>query len=134
MTAHRILQLNGIATALSGVAMLVARPVLYPLFGLESPLLLDAIAVGFLAYAGALIVVARQPQVGRRSLLVFTALDALYVAASIVIVIAFWSQFTPMARTLIVATALVVEVFATLQFRARKQVDLFKDPLRSHAV
>jgi hypothetical protein len=122
MTANRILQMNGTATALTAIAMLAARSILYPLFGLESPLLVDATAVGFLAYATALIVVARRPQIGRGSLVAFAAGDALYVAASIVMVVAFWSRMTPIARTLIIATAFIVEIFATLQYRASKQL------------
>jgi hypothetical protein len=53
MTANRILQMNGTATALTAIAMLAARSILYPLFGLESPLLVDATAVGFLAVQSA---------------------------------------------------------------------------------
>jgi hypothetical protein len=30
----------------------------------------------------------------------------------------FWTQFTPLARVLVSAVALVVEVFAALQYRA----------------
>jgi hypothetical protein len=118
MSSHRILQVNAISTAGCAVAMLAARGLLYPVFGLDTPILLDAIAVAFIVYAGALVLAARQRPVGRQALLAFTVADAVWVAASAVVLIAYWGQLTPVGRFLIVAVAIVVDVFATLQFRA----------------
>ena len=56
--------------------------------------------------------------VDRPTLLAFTAADALWVAGSAVVLLLFWSQFTPLARTLVIVVALAVDVFATLQYRA----------------
>jgi hypothetical protein len=72
------------------VGTLSTRSSLHSLFGLDTPILLDVVAVGLLAYAGAL------------ALLLF------------------WTQLTPMARALVIAVDLVVEVFAILRFRAAK--------------
>ncbi len=55
MTSNRILQINATATAATGLAMLAARGFLPPLFGLGSPILLDLIAIFFLAYAAGLL-------------------------------------------------------------------------------
>jgi CHASE2 domain-containing sensor protein len=118
MTPNRILQLNGLFTAAGGAGMLAARGALYPHFGLETPLVLDVLALGLLAYAGALLLAARRPTVDRPTLLVFTAADALWVAGSAVTLLLLWSQFTPVARILVIVVALAVEVFATLQYRA----------------
>jgi hypothetical protein len=122
MTSHRILQLNSISTAACAFAMLATRGSLYTFFGLDTPLLLDALAAGLLLYAGALALAARRQPVTRQALMAFTVADALWVVASAVVLLAFWGQLAPVARVAIVAVGLVVEVFATLQFRAARQV------------
>ena len=118
MTSHRILQLNAVSTALCAVAMLGARNVLPPLFGLDSPVLLDVVAIGLLAYAGMLALAAYRRPVTRQALLAFTVADALWVAASVLVLLLFWAELAAVARFLVIAVALVVEFFATLQFRA----------------
>jgi hypothetical protein len=120
MTPHRILQLNALSTAACAVAMLVTRGTLYSFFGLEAPLMLDVLAIGLLAYAGALALAARRQPVGRQALMFFTVADGVWVAASAMVLLMFWSQLAPVARVLIIAAALVVEIFATLHFRAAR--------------
>jgi hypothetical protein len=118
MTSHRILQLNAASTAACAAAMLVARGQLHGFFGLQSPILLDILALGFLAYAAALGLAAHRRPVSRAALMFFTIADAIWVGASVVVLLLFWGQLTPIARLLVVAVGLVVEIFATLQFRA----------------
>ncbi len=118
MNAHRILQINALSTSMSAIAMLVARGVLYPLFGLESPLLLDVVAVAFLVYAAALVVAARRRPVDPQALIVFSIADGAWVVASAIALLLFWPQLHVFGRVLIIAVALIVEVFATLQYRA----------------
>ena len=48
----------------------------------------------------------------------FTVADAAWVVGSAVALALFWSEFTPLARALVIAVALAVEVLATLQYRA----------------
>jgi F0F1-type ATP synthase membrane subunit c/vacuolar-type H+-ATPase subunit K len=118
MTPHRILQINALATAASAVALLAGRGILPRFFGLSSPLLLDIVAVGFLIYAGALALAAARRPVQRQALIAFAIADAAWVVGSAVALLMFWPQLEPLGRILIVAVALVVEVFATLQYRA----------------
>jgi hypothetical protein len=118
MTPHRILQVNALSTAVSAVALLAGRGILPRFFGLASPVLLDVVAVGFLAYAAALALTARRRPVNRQALMAFAIADAVWVVASAAALLMFWQQMEPLGRILIVAVALVVEVFATLQFRA----------------
>jgi hypothetical protein len=122
MTSHRILQLNAVSTAACALGMLAARGTLFPLFGLDAPLLLDLLAVGLLAYAASLAWVAHRRPVTRQALMAFTVADVLWVAASAIVLLLFWSQLGAVARFLVIAVALVVEVFATLQFRAAGRV------------
>ena len=118
MTPHRILLLNALSTAACAIGMLATRGILYPHFGLDGPLVMDVLTVGLLAYAGALVAAALQGTVDRSTLMAFTAADALWVAGSAAALLICWSQFTPLARGLVTVVALVVEVFAALQYRA----------------
>ena len=118
MTSHRILQLNGVSTAACAAGLLAARGSLHPLFGLDTPMLLDGLAIGCLGYAGALILAARRRPVDRQVLMAFTIADAVWVGASAMVLVLFWSQMAPLARLLVIVAAIVVEIFATLQFRA----------------
>ena len=54
MTSHRILQLNAVSTAACGFGMLATRGTLHSFFGLDTPALLDLLALGLVLYAGAL--------------------------------------------------------------------------------
>jgi hypothetical protein len=122
MTSHRILLLNAISTAACGVGMLATREILPALFGLDGPMVLDALAVGLLLYAGLLAAAARQRPVTPRALMAFTVADVLWVVASAFVLLWFWADFAAIARFLVIAVALVVEVFATLQFRAAAKI------------
>jgi hypothetical protein len=121
MAPHRILGLNALATAGSALGMLATRGTLYTFFGLATPFLLDLLAVGLLAYAALLWHATRRP-ISRQTLMTFTAADALWVVASAVVLVLFWGQLDTIARLLVIAAAIVVEVFATLQFRAAGRV------------
>ena len=117
MNAHRILQLNAGATAGCAIGMIAARSVLPALFGLESSLLVDVTAVGLLAYAGALGLAAKGRDVSREAMLFFAVVDAAWVVGSAVVLMTFWAELAILARILVIAVALVVELFALLQFR-----------------
>jgi hypothetical protein len=123
MTAHRILLLNAVSTAACAVGMLLARGTLYSLFGLDTPMFLDVLAMGFLVYAGALTFAATRSTVNRSTLMAFTIADALWVGASAVVLLTFWGQLTTVAHLLVISTALIVEIFATLQFRAASRAN-----------
>jgi hypothetical protein len=122
MTSHRILQLNAVSTAACAVGMLAMREVLPALFGLDGPMLLDLLAVGLLLYAGLLAAAAHRRPVTRQALIAFTVADVVWVVASAIVLLLFWADFAAIARFLVIAVALVVEVFATLQFRAAGKV------------
>ncbi len=123
MTPHRILQLNALSTAACAIGMLISRGTLHTFFGLDTPLPLDVLAVGLLAYAGALGVTTRRGTIERSTLMAFAIVDGLWVAGSAVVLLLFWGQLTPVARVLVIAVALAVEVFATLQYlAARKEI------------
>ena len=77
--------------------------------------------MGLLGYAAALWMSARQPRVNRGTLLAFTVADGMWVVGSAVVLMLFWNQLAPIARLLVIAVAMVVDVFAMLQFRAARR-------------
>ena len=121
LTAHRTVLIDAVATATSGVVMLAARGILYPFFGLTSPLLFDIVAGTFIAYAAAIAVVAARPVISRAALMTIVGVNVASAVVSAAILIAFWADFHPVGRLLIAAVALIVEAFATLQFAAARR-------------
>lgn len=120
VTAHRAVLIDATATAATAVLLLAGRSLLYPYFGLSSPVLMDLTAVAFIAYAALIALVARRDVITRSTLLTIAGANVAYVAASVVLLVLFWGQLHPIGRTVIVAVALVVEAFAALQFVAAR--------------
>ena len=120
MTTNRILQLNALITAVSAIVMVAARPYLYPLFGLSSPLWLDVATGVFAVYAVLLVVAARRQVVPRAALWAFTIGDGACFLAGVGLLLVFWAEMNPIGRVLMILTALVVDGFAWAQFRAAR--------------
>ena len=68
--------------------------------------------------SAALWIVSRQDSISPRSLLVFALVDDAWVVGSAIALELFWVDMAPVARMMTIAIALVVAVFAILQFRA----------------
>ena len=122
LTAHRAVLIDAAATTATAVLMLAARGILFPYFGLSSPLLLDVAAAAFIVYAAIIGLVAARPAISRSALMTVAGANVLYVAASLAVLVTFWSQLHPVGRGLIVAVALAVEAFATLQYAAARRL------------
>jgi hypothetical protein len=122
LTPHFVLGIDAAATTATALLMLAARSMLYPYFGLPSPLLLDITAMAFLVYAGIIAMAARRPMISRTALITTAAANAAYVVASIVALMLFWSELEPIGRGLLFIVALAVEAFATLQLAAARRV------------
>lgn len=120
MTANRLLQLNAVITAVCAAGMLAARPYLYPLFGLSSPLWLDVATAVFIVYAVALGAAASRHRVPRAALWAFTISDGMCFVLGLLLLVMFWSELTPIARLLLVMTTIVVDGFSIAQFKAAK--------------
>lgn len=116
MTARSIMLANASFSGVSAVFIFVGREWLHPLFALESSALLVAIAAGLALYAGSLALEARR-EPDRRALLTAAILDAGWVVGSAIVLIAAWTHLEPAARVLLIAAAIIVEIFATLQYR-----------------
>jgi len=96
--------------------LITAREALHPLFALSSPSpsLLTAIGLVLLLYAGTLVLEARREPPLRYALLTAAALDAGWIVGSVIVLLLAWPSLAPAGRALIIAAALIVEVFAFL--------------------
>jgi CHASE2 domain-containing sensor protein len=122
MTARSVMFANASFSAASAVFILAARNTLTPLFALDSPVLLIGLAAALVLYAGALVIEARREPPDRRALLTAAILDAGWVLGSAVVLVLAWTELAPLARVLIIVAAVIVELFATLQFRAARSI------------
>jgi hypothetical protein len=71
-------------------------------------------------YAIALVAAARLRTVPRVALWAFTIGDGMCFALGLLLLVAFWSEITPIARVLLAVTAIVVDVFSIAQFKAAR--------------
>lgn len=122
LTAHRALWIDAAATTATAVLMLVLRGLLFPYFGLSSPLLLDLTAGAFILYAVVIARVAARPVISRIALMTVAGANIGYVVASMTVLVTFWSELQPLGRGLIVVVALAVEAFAMLQVIAARRL------------
>ncbi len=122
LTPRHTLLIDAAATTATGLLMLAGRGLLYPYFGLESPLVLDLTAIAFIVYAAIIAFAARQDEVSRAVLMTTAAANVGYVLASAVVLLMFWPELQPIGRALIVVIAIAVEGFATLQFAAGRRL------------
>ena len=120
MTARQTLLANATFTAASAIVLIAARDVLYPLFALNSPTLLTSIGIVLLLYAATLVLEARRVPPQRYALIAAALLDAGWVVGSVIVLLVAWPALAPSGRLLIIAAALIVELFAFLQFRASR--------------
>lgn len=122
LTAHRAVLIDAAATSVTALLMLAARGLLFPYFGLSSPLLLDLTAAAFIVYAAIIGLMAARPAISGSALMTIAGANVAYVVASLAVLVMFWSELHPIGRGLIVAVAVAVEGFATLQFMAARRL------------
>ena len=122
LTAHRAVLIDAVATTATAVLMLAARSVLYPYFGLSSPLVLDIAAAAFVVYAAVIGLAATRPIITRPTLMTIAGANIGYVIASVAVLITFWSALHPAGRAMIGVVALAVEGFAMAQLTAARRL------------
>lgn len=111
--------LNALFSAACGLAMLAAPQPLAEAIGLPWPLALSVIGVGLLVFALQLVWVGRR---GRRDwALVSTLEDFAWVAATPVVLVWLWPEFTALGVAALVLVAVLVDVLGTWQWLALRR-------------
>jgi hypothetical protein len=117
-----VLKLDAIVTGANGAAYLIAAGPLGDLLGL-SPALLRGTGAFLLAFAAAVYVTATRTPIPRPAVCAIVAVNALWVADSVVAAINGWGTPNTVGTVWIVLQAVVVAAFAELQLAGLKRRD-----------
>jgi hypothetical protein len=109
------LKLDAVATGALGVLSLVSGPLLNDLLGTPVALLWPT-GLFLIAYAAAIWVTAVRPTINRAAAWAAVVLNLLWVADSVVLVVAGWLPLTVLGTAFVVVQAVAVLLFADLQF------------------
>ena len=115
MLLRQTLLVNGIATAMTGVAALLGAPWLASILGPMAPELLAIIGAGLVVFAGVLLAQARRARIDSRVAWTIAAMDVAWVLGSVAVVEA--GVLTVAGNVIVAAVAAVVLVFAVLEIR-----------------
>lgn len=123
------LRLDAAASGALGVLLAAGGGVLDELLGIPTAVL---VAVGgfLVAYAAALWLIGARPEVSRPAVRLVAAGNLLWVAASVVAVVAGWWSPTALGTGLLIAQAAAVALFAGLQLTALRRVHPAAEPRR----
>ncbi len=120
VSLRTVLRLDSAVTGANGAAYLLAAGPLGDLLGLDA-VLLRVLGVVLLAFATVVWLTAARPVVPRAAVRAIVAINAAWVAASVVVAIGGWTSPTVAGAVWIVAQAIVVAGFAELQVAALKR-------------
>ena len=118
---RRALAVNAWTTAANGFAFLVAGHVLGPIFGL-APIILWGLGAGFLGFAAHAGAIARKETISRAEALYFTIADAVYVVASVAVLLGFPHLMSGLGRLYFAAAADLVALFAIAEYAGLRRL------------
>jgi hypothetical protein len=119
MLLRSTLVINGVSTALCGLALLLAPAALADLLGVSPPALLAAVGAGLVLYAGGLFLTARRSPIPGPAAWAAIVLDLGWVVGSVAVVEL--GILTSLGTGLVTLVAGVVLIFAVLQFVGVRQ-------------
>ena len=112
---RRVLLADAAAAAATGLLMAVAAGFLEPLLGLPAALLREA-GIVLLPIAGFVAWVGLRAKLSRRLVWTVIIVNALWVVDSVVLLASGWVSPTALGQAFVVAQAVVVAVFAELEY------------------
>ena len=118
MLLKQTLLVNGLATAMTGIAALVGAPWLPSLLGPASPATLAIIGAGLIVFAGVLLSQARRETIDPRVAWTIAVMDVAWVVASVAVMET--GLLTIIGNVVVAAVAAVVLVFAILEIRGAR--------------
>lgn len=117
---RRILLADALASAAAGLLMALGAGYLSPLLGLPLMLLREA-GIILLPFAALVAYVATRREVPRRGVWAVIVCNAIWVLASMVLLLSGWVSPTMPGQVFIVAQALAVALFAELEYFALRK-------------
>ena len=113
---RRILYGNAIFSGVSGLLFILASNVIANFIGLESSPVILVIGIGLAGYAVLIYVNASRKEISRSFVLTAVISDSVWVLLSILLLTTGWVQFSVDGKWTVGLIAMLVDVFATLQF------------------
>ncbi len=113
---RRALQANFAFSGLSAVILLIWADEISDLFGLEMQWPFIGIGISLLFFAGMLCLIFSRPAINPTLAAVVILLDLLWIAGSLVLLLAAPNAISGTGRQLVVIVASIVALFALLQF------------------
>ena len=118
MPLKQTLLVNGLATAMTGIAALIGAPWLPSVLGPASPATLAIIGAGLIVFAGVLLSQARRETIDPRVAWTIAVMDVAWVVASVAVMET--GLLTIIGNVVVAAVAAVVLVFAILEIRGAR--------------
>ena len=115
-TIRRILYGNAIFSGVSGLLFTIASNPIAKFIGVDAPLVILSIGVGLASYAALIYVNASRVEISRPFVLTAVISDSVWVLLSILLLITGWVSFSVEGKWAVGIIAVIVDVFATLQF------------------
>jgi hypothetical protein len=110
---RRSLQLDGVASGLCGLVLLLGAPPISGLFGLPTAGIPRVVGAGLIVFAAALLWSASRPRVSRGEVLLTVALNAAWVMGSLIVLVD--GPLTLIGNITVAVIAAAVLVFAVLE-------------------
>jgi hypothetical protein len=121
---RRILYANAIFSGLSGLIFTFASKTIAAFLGLaSSSAIILALGIGLMIFADVIYIFAKKEKISKSFVLFIIIGDSLWVMGSIVLLITNWVPFTVEGKWAIGIIAVIVDLFATLQFFEWRKMD-----------
>ena len=111
-----ILYANAIFCGISGLTFALASKSISAFLGLDANGVILALGIGLISYAEFLYLYAKRPIISQSFVLFAIIADSIWVLASILFLLTNWVPFSVQGKWMIGIIAVIVDLFATLQF------------------
>jgi len=113
---RRTLRGNGIFCGLSGAAFIVGAAPITTFLGLSTPIILLVLGLVLLLTAVSLFRAAAPHSIDYRTGLLYAIIDSVWVVGSVILLLGSWIPFTTEGKWAVGLVAVIVALFASLEF------------------
>lgn len=111
-----ILYGNAVFSGISGLLFIFASQPIARFLGVDTPLAFLLLGIGLVGYAALLYINASRTEISRSFVLFAVVADSVWVLLSIILLLTDWVPFSMAGKWAVGIVAVIVDVFATLQF------------------
>ena len=113
---RRILYGNAVFSGMSGLLFIFAARPVADFIGLDTSLAILLIGIGLLGYAALLYINASRAEISRSFVLLAIIADTTWALLSVLLLLTGWVSFSVEGKWVVGILAVIVDIFATLQF------------------